>query len=81
MRHTLKLDLPEDAYILLMKLSQQIGQLPEVLATKWIISEAQKQIDDPMEKFIGKFSISDNDWADNHDRYIGEKINEKMKAE
>jgi len=81
MGHTLKLELSEDIYTLLMKLSQQVGQLPEVLAAQWVISETQKLADDPLEKFIGRFRLGKPDWADNHDRYIGETLSESMKAE
>ena len=81
MGHTLKLELSEDVYSLLMKLSQQVGQLPEILATQWVISETKKQAHDPLEKFIGRFKLDKPDWADNHDCYIGETLSENMKAE
>ncbi len=81
MGHILKLELPEDVYILLIKLSEQTGNLPESLATQWIISETQKQTDDPLEKFIGRFRSDKPDWADNHDRYIGEILNKNMRDE
>lgn len=81
MRHTLSLQLSEDVYSLLLKLSEQTGLLPEVLATQWVISETRKQSDDPLEKFIGRFGFGKTDWADNHDRFIGEISDEKMKAE
>lgn len=54
--------------------------MPEILAAQWVISEARKQADDPLEKFIGKFKLNKTDWADNHDNYIGEMLNENMKA-
>jgi hypothetical protein len=47
---------------------------PEALATKWIISETQNQMDDPLEKFIGKFNFNKSNWADNHDQFVWEKI-------
>ncbi len=81
MRHTLNLQLTEDVYSLLLKLSEQTGLLPEVLATQWVISETRRQSDDPLEKFIGRFRFGEPDWADNHDRFIGEILDEKMKAE
>jgi len=34
-----------------------------------------------LEKFIGRFRLDKPDWADNHDRYIGETLSENMKAE
>ncbi len=81
MGHMLKLELSEDVYTLLMKLSEKAGQLPEILAAQWVIAETQKQAEDPLEKFIGRFRFNKPDWADNHDRYIGETLNENMKAE
>lgn len=78
MRHTLKLELSEDIYSLLKKLSEKAGQMPEVLATQWVISEAKKQAEDPLEKFIGKFELNKPDWADNHDAYIAEILSENI---
>ncbi|QTA83162.1 Uncharacterized protein dnl_55560 [Desulfonema limicola] len=80
MKHTLKLELSDDIYILLLKLSEKAGQLPEIIATQWVISETRKQADDPLEKFIGKLKSNKSDWADNHDNYIGEKLSKEMKA-
>jgi len=68
-------------YTLLTKLSQQVGQLPEFMATQWVISETRRQADDPLEKFIGKFRFDKPDWADKHDCHIGETLNDDMKAE
>ncbi|CAN2040772.1 hypothetical protein GMMP15_2010008 [Candidatus Magnetomoraceae bacterium gMMP-15] len=33
--------------------------------------------DDPLEKFIGRFRSGKTDWADNHDRFIGEILNDR----
>ncbi len=74
MGHTLKLELPEDEYAVLVKLSERAGQMPESLAAEWVISEARKQANDPLEKFIGKFRLNKYDWADNHDGYIGKSL-------
>jgi len=81
MGYTLKLELSEDVYTLLKQLSEKAGQLPEILAAQWVISEARKQADDPLEKFIGKFKLNKPDWVDKHDRYIGNLLNESMKAQ
>lgn len=81
MRHILTLQLSEDVYSLLLKLSEQTGHLPEVLATQWVISETRKQTEDPLEEFIGRFKFGSSDWADSHDRFIGEILNGNMKAE
>jgi len=80
MEYTLKLELPEDVYALLISLSGQKGLMPESLASHWIISQIRNQPADPLEKFIGKFRFSKSDWADNHDCHIGETLNKDMKA-
>ncbi|MFP4419337.1 MAG: hypothetical protein ACLFRG_02215 [Desulfococcaceae bacterium] len=80
MGHTLKLELSEDVYTLLKKLSEKAGQMPENLAAQWVVSEARKHADDPLEKFIGKFKLNNPDWADNHDAYLGEILKENMKT-
>ena len=37
--------------------------------------------DDPFEKFIGSINSDIPDWADNHDKYIGEQLMREMRGE
>jgi hypothetical protein len=72
MTHALILEIPEEVYDPLLKKATQIGQTPEELAVQWLVTVAQQLVDDPLEKFIGIFNSDIPDWADEHDRYIGQ---------
>ena len=79
MTHTLTLELPEEVYEPLVKSAEQLGKAPEQMAVQ-ILAESVRQFeDDPIEKFIGAFDSGAPDWADNHDKYIGESILEHMR--
>lgn len=72
MTHALILEIPEEVYEPLLKKATQIGQTPEDLAVQWLVTVAQQLTDDPLEKFIGIFQSDVPDWADEHDKYIGQ---------
>jgi hypothetical protein len=77
MGYSLTLELPENVYQLLLKTATQTGQSPEVLAVQWLKQITQQQETDPLEKFIGAFDSNIPDWADEHDKYIGQSILDK----
>lgn len=72
MRHILKLELPEDIYKPLVKNAKQKGRSPEENAIEYLNSILLKLDDDPIEKFIGAFHSDITDWADQHDKYLGQ---------
>lgn len=74
MEYSLTLELPENVYQLLLKTATQTGQPPEVLAVQWLKQITQQQEIDPLEKFIGAFDSNIPDWADEHDKYIGQSL-------
>ncbi len=74
MGHPLTLELPENVYQLLQKTATQTGQQPEVLAVQWLKQISQQQETDPLEKFIGAFESNIPNWADEHDKYIGQSL-------
>ena len=39
-----------------------------------------KPVDDPFKKFIGAFKSDVPDWADNHDKYLGEELAKDLKV-
>ncbi len=78
MGQTLTLELPNDVYESLVKAAKQINRLPEELATQWLADTAQYFVNDPLEPFIGTFSSNITDWAEQHDKYLGEAIEETM---
>jgi len=75
MGHTL--ELPENVYQSLLKTATQIGQQPEILAVQWLKKITQQQKTDPLEKFIGAFNSNIPDWADKHDKYLGQSLLDK----
>ena len=78
MGYTLVLEVPEEAYKPLVETAKQRGFTPEALATEWLIDAIQTAMDDPLENLIGAFHSSVPDWADQHDKYIGDMLVEEM---
>lgn len=78
MEQSIKLELPEHIYQLLLKSAQQ---LHIKLETFIIQNDQSKFPDDPIEQFIGKIESSIPSWTTNHDTYLGIEINEhKLKT-
>lgn len=71
MSHTLTLEVPEDVYESLLEAAKETGQPPEMLAVQWLAQGPQKDMDDPLEQFIGAFNSHGSDWIENHDTYLG----------
>jgi len=74
MGYSLTLELPENVYQSLKKTATQTGQQPETLAVQWLKKITQQQEIDPLEKFIGAFNSNIPDWADEHDKYLGQSL-------
>ena len=81
MSHTLKLELPEDIYQPLVKSARLKGRSPEETAIEYLKSILLKLEDDPIEKFIGAFQSNIPDWADEHDKYLGQTLIKEMKQQ
>ena len=81
MLHTLTLEAPEEVFKLLVKTAEHTGQTPEELAAQWLVDAARRMEEDPMEKFIGAFSSGGGDWADQHDKYLGQTQADEMLGE
>lgn len=79
MSHVLQLELPEEIYKPLVKNAKQKGRSPEEIAIEYLKSILSKLEDDPIEKFIGAFQSDIPDWADQHDKYLGQAQIEKMR--
>lgn len=78
MGHILTLEVPEDAYKPLAEMARQKGIVPEELAAEWLVAAINKAIDDPLEQFIGAFSSSIPNWADQHDKYLGQTVTDTL---
>ena len=78
MGYTLTLEIPKHIYEPLMKTAEQTGRTPEELALDWLATASRTAFEDPVEKFIGAFKSDIPDWADGHDKYIGQTLAEQM---
>jgi hypothetical protein len=81
MPHTLTLEVPEDVYGPLAQMAGQTGQTLEKPAADWLASAVRQFADDPVLRFIGAFDSGGLDWADQHDKYIGQSLAEEMQGE
>lgn len=72
MAHTIVIDLPEEIFEPLVKSADRTGRTPEETALDWLQDAARRSSEDPIEKFIGTLSSTVSDWADQHDKYLGE---------
>ena len=72
MGYTLTLEVPEEVYRPLAESARQQGTTPEELIVEWLVAAIQHAINDPVEPFIGAFSSNIPDWADQHDKYLGQ---------
>ena len=81
MGHTLTLEIPEDLFESLRKIAEETGRTPEEIVIQSVTTHARQVADDPLAKWIGAFDSGVPDWADNHDKYIGESILRHMRNE
>lgn len=81
MGHTLTLEIPEELFESLQKIAEQAGRTPEEMIAHWVTTDVRRIVDDPLAKWIGAFDSGLPDWADNHDKYIGESILQHMRNE
>ena len=77
MERKLVLEVSEDVYEPLARTAKERGSSPEELAVEWLVTAIRNAMDDPVEDFIGAFSTSISDWADQHDKYIGQALMEQ----
>jgi hypothetical protein len=77
MTHQLILDVPEEVYRPLIEAAQRKGSTPEQLAVEWLTAGRQAA-EDPLERFIGAIPSAVPDWADAHDKYLGQALNDEL---
>ena len=81
MGRTLTLEVPDEVYNPLLKTAEQTGQNPEELAIQWLTAVVETFSNDPLEEFIGAFFSDIPDWADQHDKHLGQSLMEEMREE
>lgn len=77
--HKLLLELPEDVYESLVKTAEETSQPIEDLAGYWLEAATKYLAEDPLEKIIGTINSNYPNWADEHDKLLGESLAETMK--
>ncbi len=81
MTHSLTLEVPENIYQPLVEKAAAEGRKVEDIALEKLANGDEPQIEDPLDKFIGAIKGDVPDWADNHDKYLGETYMKEMRAE
>ncbi|MSQ95205.1 MAG: hypothetical protein EXR98_11705 [Gemmataceae bacterium] len=76
MSHQLILDVPNEVYDPLAATAKSTGATPEQLAVDWLTAMTRHAAKDPLEKWIGTLRSNVPDWADQHDKYLGEGLME-----
>lgn len=81
MSHRLILEVPPEVYAPLADTAQRAGATPEALAVAWLAAVSRHAARDPVEPFIGAFRSRVPDWADQHDKYLGQALREELGGE
>lgn len=81
MTHSLLLEVPESIYQPLATEAEAEGRKVEEIALERLANRKPKNIDDPLDEFVGAFRSDVPDWADNHDKYLGENLMREMRGE
>ena len=74
MTQTLTIQIPENLYVPLQTLAQQVGKTPEEFTLLWLTAAIQQFENDPVEAFIGSVDSDVPDWTQESDRYLGEDL-------
>ena len=83
MTHSVTLEVPDQLYRTLVEKASKKGKEIEEVALDRLSDEWPDDVVDPFEKFIGSLTAETADipdWADNHDKYIGEAIYREMRG-
>ncbi len=81
MTHSLLLEVPETVYQLLAEKASENGKKIEEIALEKLAKDEPKLIDDPLDEFVGAFRSDVPDWADKHDKYLGENLMRELRGE
>lgn len=79
MERTLTLELSDEIYEPLTRTAKETGKTPEELAVEWLLLAIRDALNDPVEDFIGAFHSDIPDWADQHDKYLGQALVAEMR--
>jgi hypothetical protein len=74
MTHSLTLEIPEEIYQPIAEEAKAEGRKVEEIALERLAKGNSKQEKDPLDEFVGIIRSDIPDWADNHDKYLGEEL-------
>lgn len=74
MTHSLVLEVPDSIYLKIVKEAESKKRKVEEIALERLANDEPREIEDPLDKFVGAFRSDVPDWADNHDKYLGEEL-------
>lgn len=80
MTHSITLELPENVYRTLDEEARAKGRKVEEIALEKLENGESDETEDPLDKFIGAFRSDVPDWAENHDKYLGEELAKDLKV-
>ncbi len=80
MNQILHISIPEKVYSTLERTAKTTKQPLEKVAADWL-ERAAEASEDPLMALVGSISSEDDvrDWADNHDKYLGENLARSLK--
>lgn len=81
MTYSLTLEVPENIYKPLAEEAEAKGREVEEIALEKLANGGTKQSEDPLDKFLGAFRSDVPDWAENHDKYLGESLYRELRGE
>ena len=81
MGHRLILEVPQEVYDPLAAAANRSGATPEELAVAWLTAVSLQAAQDPVEGFIGVVRGNVPDWAEQHDKYLGEALRDELSGE
>ncbi len=74
MTHSITLEIPEDIYKPIAEEAKAEGRKIEEIALERRAKGSLKQEKDPLDEFVGIIQGDIPDWAENHDKYLGEDL-------
>jgi len=81
MTHSLVLEVPESIYQPIVEEAEAEGRKVEEIALERLAVKKPQPAADPLDEFVGAFRSDVTDWADNHDKYLGEELAKDLKIE
>lgn len=81
MTHSLTLELPDSIYRSLTERASAEGRPVEEIALEKLTNGGpDEHLEDALDKFVGAFRSDISDWADDHDKYLGDSLYRELRG-